>query len=117
MESGTFTPMNRSKVPDGIRVFGAPFIDELKLASNSTRQKRRLVEENYSDFEARNIATKDPTIQCSWQRAMMYLEDYLRHTIPSTRDITHAYVQRGTALERNVFLSPTKEMNLPQTRN
>ena len=60
--NGTFIPVHKSEIPDGTRIFGSRFIDEVKRSGQGTRKKSRLVAQNYQDNDATKIATKAPTV-------------------------------------------------------
>lgn len=59
----TMIPVTRDEVPDGDRVFGSRFVDEIKVISEGFRRRNsRLVAQNYSDSDASTIATESPTV-------------------------------------------------------
>lgn len=113
LSNGTFEPTPRDQVPEGTRIFGSRFIDQLKKIEDGRIKKSRLVAQNYSDAKATEISTKAPTIQRSSQRLLLSIAASLKNTRPFTRDVTQAYLQSETNLERDVYISAPEEMNLP----
>lgn len=112
ISNGTFIPVDKSEVPEGARIFGSRFIDELKQADTGIRKKSRLVAQNYSDDEAAHLATKAPTIQRSTQRMIMSIAVSMKGMRAFTRDVTQAYVQSKSELERKVYVKAPQELVL-----
>lgn len=102
-ENGTFRVLRSNDVRNGQRVFGVRFVDELKRAKLSVLFKSRLFPQNYCGIDASPIGTKAPTVQRYNQRTIVALEAYFPDMVPFTRDITHAYVQSTSTLEREVY--------------
>lgn len=111
--NGTFLPMDRAEIPHNTRVFGSRFVDELKRAERGLRRKSRLVAQNYSDEGATQIPTKAPTIQRATQRLVMSLAASIEDMTPFIRDVTQAYVQSRSKLERDVYIKAPTELDLP----
>lgn len=114
INNGTFETANINDIPPNTRIFGSRFIDDLKKIGRRLKQKSRLVAQNYMDEEAAEMGTKAPTIQRFSQRLLIALAASIPETYTATRDITQAYVQSRSRLERPVFIKPPKEMNLPK---
>lgn len=68
--------------------------------------------QNYGDADKINMPTKAPTIQRSPQRIMMSLAASIENKTKLTSNITQAYIQSATELEREVHITPPKEMDL-----
>lgn len=114
VKDGTFVPVPREEVPDGHRIFGSRFVDELKRVGLELIKKSRLIAQNYADEEAVAIASSAPTVQRFSQRVLMSIAAAFPELRPFTRDITQAYVQAHTRLERLVFITAPSEMGLPE---
>lgn len=107
--------MLRSDLHKHTRVFGSRFIDELKQADQGLLCKSRLVAQNYSDDGSKNInniATKEPTIQRSTQRLVIIIAAPMNHMTAFTRDLTQAYIQNKSYLERDVKILTLKDVGL-----
>lgn len=114
LEGGTFKAVMRTVVPEGMRVFGSRFIDQVKGAGDMMRKKSRLVAQNYGDEDAAGIATKAPTVQRYSQRVLLSLASSLPACKVFSRDVTQAYIQATKPLERPVYIKPPKEMGLSE---
>lgn len=110
---GTFKPIHISKLKGNPRIFGCRFVDELKKVGSELKKKSRLVAQNYSDHDATEIGTKAPTIQRFSQRVALSIAASSPLMLPYTRDITQAYIQSHTDLEREVYIKAPPELNLP----
>ncbi|CDF37987.1 unnamed protein product [Chondrus crispus] len=84
----------------------------LEVTYGSIAEKSRLVAQNYKDKGASSIATKSPTISRMGQRVAMATAAIFREHQSYIRDISQAYLQSESPLERQIFLRPPKEMNL-----
>lgn len=113
LRDGTFKPTQLSDVPHSTRIFGCRFVDELKKVGAQLKKKSRLVAQNYSDIGATCIPTKAPTVQRYSQRTALSIAVSSPHMESYTRDITQAYVQSNTMLERNVYIKAPPELDLP----
>lgn len=112
-ERQTFEVVKLSSVPKGTRIYGSRWVDTLKtLEDGSIAEKSRLVAQNYKDKGASSIATKSPTISRMGQRVAMATAAIFREHQSYIRDISQAYLQSESPLERKIFLRPPKEMNL-----
>ena len=108
---GTFEVVHKSLVGNS-RIFGSRFIDELKYVGDTEKKKSRLVAQNYADVEAASIATKAPTVQRFSQRVALSIAASLPNMKVYTRDVTQAYIQSRSRLEREVYIRAPKEMEL-----
>lgn len=109
LENGVFRVVDATEIPLGTRIFNSRFVDEIKNpGTNKATEKSRLVVQAYNDREKEFVLTKSPTIQRVSQRiilalsAMLPLDFYLR-------DITQAYVQSSTELNRDLYIRPPIE--------
>ena len=106
--------MPEDEVIDGKRVFGCRFIDELKKVGDRIRKKSRLVAHNYADEDTTSIATKAPTVQRFSQRVALCIGASLPRLKGFARDVTQAYIQSNTKLERVVYIKAPLELGLPK---
>lgn len=115
LERGVFKRVERHEIPSGTRIFRSRFVDEIKNQGTAKAfEKSRLVIQAFNDKEKHIVLTQSPTIQRVSQRiilciAMMTL---LVQTNLYLRDITQAYVQANTELNRLFFIRPPPELIL-----
>lgn len=112
INDGTFKSMHKFEVPSSARIFGSRFIDELKKFGNSFKKKSRLVAQNYADNYATAIPTRAPTVQRFSQRVSLCVAASLPNMKMYTRDITQAYIQSRTKLERIYICVLQRRWNL-----
>ncbi|KAI0999169.1 hypothetical protein K3495_g9027 [Podosphaera aphanis] len=90
------------------RIFKSRMMREIKgKNTDAPYEKSRLVVQGYNDIDKFQILTQSPTIQRSSQRLLLALTPALRlrnNCILASRDITQAYPQSKTTLERQVFV-------------
>lgn len=111
-ERGTFATVKRNSIPRGTRIYGTRFVDAYKVVDRNTVLKSRLVAQNFRDLGAAAIATKAPTVSRLGQRLVLCLAACFQQHISYLRDISQAYVQATSNLERAVYLRAPKEMHL-----
>jgi hypothetical protein len=105
----------------GVRIFNSRLVNEVKGKTTSTPfEKSRLVIQAYSDEGKEIILTQSPTIQRASQRVIIAIAPSLvRLGIKLyLRDITQAYVQSTTTLNRLILAHLPEEMQdqyLPDT--
>lgn len=117
LDENVFEIVDRTNIPRGCRIYGTRWVDSLKPKEDgSVLEKSRLVAQNYRDFSARNIPTKAPTISKMGERIALTIAVMHPEGEAYIRDITQAYVQSKSELEREVYLEPVPEMNLPATK-
>lgn len=76
------------------------------------RQNRDLWLKNYNDKDALSIMTRSPTVSRLGQRiAVATCPLFPSHTA-YIRDVSQAYIQSHSVLDRTVYLKPPEEMNL-----
>jgi hypothetical protein len=113
LENGVFEVVNIKDVPDGIRIFNSRFVDEVKNpGTDKAFEKSRLVVQAYRDTEKDMVLTQSPTIQRVSQRLILTLAAMMPGTSLYLRDITQAYTQSKTQLNRNFFVRPPAELKL-----
>lgn len=116
LEKGVFEIVPISEVPINVRIFGSRFVDEMKNAGTATAyEKSRLVVQAYNDQKKISILTQAPTIQRMSQRLILALPalQHRPHLKLYLRDITQAYVQSTTFLNRKFYVRPPAEIQLP----
>ena len=94
------------------RLFKSRFVDEIKgKATAQPFEKSRLVIQAYNDDGKKEILTQSPTIQRVSQRIILCIA---ASTTPNCklylRDVSQAYVQSTTNLNRDIFATPPKEI-------
>jgi len=113
LEKGVFEIIKLTDVPQGVRLFNSRFVDEIKnKGTDKAFEKSRLVVQAYNDAEKELVLTQSPTIQRVSQylilciAAMKSLEAQL-----FLRDISQAYVQSTTNLNREFYVRPPRELS------
>jgi hypothetical protein len=118
LEKGAFEFTHSSAVPDGTRIFGSRFVDEIKNpGTEKAFEKSRLVVQAYNDKGKDAILTQSPTVQRASQRVVLALAMTLKDNKNNPlslylRDISQAYVQSRTPLIRDIFARPPPELGL-----
>lgn len=91
---------------EGVRIFRSRIVNEIKgKATDTPFEKSRLVIQGYNDDGKEAILTQSPTIQRASQRLMIAIAPSLLKQDMSMqlRDITQAYVQSETPLNRLIL--------------
>jgi hypothetical protein len=115
LEKGVFEIINMSDIPKDVRIFNSRFVDEIKnKGTDKAFEKSRLVVQSYNDHGKDLVLTQSPTIQRASQRIILALATILQEKAVSLylRDITQAYVQSNTHLNRDFYVRPPKELGL-----
>ena len=102
---GVFKVIGKEEITPGTRIFGCRFVDEIKYRMGAPYEKSRLVVQAYRDGEKKNILTQSPTIQRVSQRLILCLAASLPRSL-CVRDISQAYVQSKTSLNRPFYVKP-----------
>ena len=113
LEMGVFEIVDRSKVPEGVRIFNSRFVDQVKNeGTDKAFEKSRIVVQAYNDEGKDLVLTQSPTIQRVSQRLIICLAAMLRDndTELYLRDITQAYVQSKSTLNRDFYIRPPPEL-------
>jgi hypothetical protein len=103
-----------ANIPKGIQIFDSQFVNEIKnKGTDKAFGKSRLVVQAYNDPGKDFVLTQSPTIQRVSQRVIPKLAAILQKTVSLyLRDITQAYVQSNTHLNRDFFVCPPQELGL-----
>jgi hypothetical protein len=113
LEKGVFKLVNRNDVPEGTRIFNSRFVDQVKFkGTDQAYEKSRIVVQAYNDQGKEQVLTQSPTIQRTSQRLMICLAAMLRdeETELYLRDITQAYTQSKSKLNRVFYIHPPPEL-------
>ena len=97
----------------GVRIFNSRFVDEIKNeGTDKAFEKSRLVVQAFNDTDKDLALTQAPTIQWVSQRIILSITAILRDKGLGLylRDISQAYVQSNTQLNRDFFVRPPKEL-------
>jgi hypothetical protein len=80
------------------------WVDKLKKDKSGTmRLISRLVAQNFLDTASREIPTKAPTVSIFAKRLLFCISAMHENTDAHIRDVTQAYLQASSELERNVY--------------
>ena len=113
LEKGVFKLVNSEDVPDDARVFNSRFVDEIKNpGTDKAFEKSRLVVQAYNDLNKDLVLTQSPTIQRVSQRLIICLTATFQNesTKLYLRDVTQAYVQSNSELNRDFYIRPPHEL-------
>eukprot|EP00171_Calliarthron_tuberculosum_P004960 IDg4960t1 len=111
LENGVFdfVPASNAK---GHRVFRSRFVDEVRLAGTSDEfTKSRLVVQAFND-KRHGYLTYAPTVQRSSQRSLLSAACSFPYFQVFTRDISQAYTQSDTLVQRDIFVVPPAEFGV-----
>jgi hypothetical protein len=98
-----------------VRIFNFRFVDEIKHSGTSdVYEKSRLVVQAYNDHDKTLVLTQSSTIQRMSQRIILALAACISDCHLYLRDITQAYVQSKTPLNRQFFIRSSRELDLPK---
>ena len=101
------------QILSGARLFNSRFVDEVKnLGTEKAFEKSRLVVQAYNDSEKDIVLTQSPTIQRISQRLIVCFAASLGNVIIKLylRDVTQAYVQSISELNRDFYIRPPHEL-------
>jgi hypothetical protein len=113
LEKQVFELITIDKVLENIRIFNSRFVDEIKHSGTSQAyEKSRLVIQAYNDQEKTLVLTQIFTIQRMSQRIILALASSISDCYLYLRDITQAYVQSSTSLNRIFFIRSSLELEL-----
>jgi hypothetical protein len=111
LERGIFEPVDKADVPPGTRIFTLRFVDEVKNpGTDKAFEKSRLVVRAFNDEEKDIVLTESPTIQRCSQRLILCLAACKDNTDIYLRDVTQAYTQSETLLNRDFYVRPPPEL-------
>lgn len=113
ISKGVFEPiLYEPEKMKGIRIFNSRLVNEIKgKGTKSPYEKSRLVIQAYNDKDKQEILTQSPTIQRVSQRLILALAPSLYPNCKLyVRDISQAYVQSKSNLNRLIIAKPPKDI-------
>ena len=111
IEKEVFISVSKEKVSESMRIFNSRFVNEVKNAdTDSAFEKSRLVVQTYNDSTKHLVLTQSPTIQRVIQRLILCLAAIVPSTKLYLRDVTQAYVQSNTRLNRDFYIKAPYEL-------
>lgn len=114
LEKQVFELVDITDVPVGMRVFGTKWVDTIKNEGTPMAYaKARLVIQAFNDLGKAEVLTQSPTIQRASQRIILSIAASLPDTSLYLRDISQAYVQSLTPINRLFYAKPPREAGLP----
>ena len=94
--------------------FQLGFVDEVKYnVYGNPNNKSRLVSQNFKDAGAKNLFIRAPTISRIGERVGFSLIAMKSKCNAFSKDVRQAYTQSAYEIERNIYLEPIPEMELP----
>jgi hypothetical protein len=109
IDKGVFQLVHKIDIPHGIRIFNSRFVDEIKnKGTDRAFEKSRLVVQAYNDEGKTVVLTQSPTIQRVSQRILLAIAATFPEYGVYLRDITQAYTQSTTTLNRDFYITPPK---------
>jgi hypothetical protein len=114
LKKGVFKLINIADIPQRVRIFNSRFVNQIKDAgTDKAFKKSRLVVQAYNNQGKELVLTQSPTIQRVSQKLILALATTLQDTTSLyLRDISQAYVQSTTRLNRDFFVRPPQELKL-----
>lgn len=113
LELDVFEAVPAASIPEGTRIFGSRFVDEIKMPGTpKAYPKSRLVVQAFKDSGKEQVLTQSPTLQRVSQRILLSFSVSLKNHNLYLRDITQAYVQSRTHLIRDFYIKPPIELGL-----
>lgn len=114
LEKGVFEIVSEEDIPTDSSIFRTRFVDQIKHEGTpNAYHKSRLVVQAYNDDNKHSILTQAPTIQRVSQRLLLCCATLVPNSKVALRDISQAYTQSTTRIQRNIFVKPVKELEIP----
>jgi hypothetical protein len=111
LEKGVFLSVNKAEVFFDIRIFSFRFVDEIKHSgTDKAFEKFRLVIQAFKDQNKIFVLTQSLIIQRVSQRLIICLAVTLSQMDLYLRDITQAYVQSRSTLNRNFYVQSSSKL-------
>ena len=112
--NGVFKVVPLSDVPATMRIYKTGWVDSIKKDEKGQEYKKsRLVARNYRDAAAKSVPTNSPTVTRWAQRLAINFAACCPERDPYLRDISQAYIQSESPLDRPVYLHAPAELDLP----
>ena len=100
-------------MPKNTRIYKTGWVDSMKVDENGNSfKKSRLVARNYRDAAVGCVPTNSPTFTRWGQRLAISIAACCPNRNPYLRDISQAYTQSESPLDRRVYLQAPVEMKL-----
>ncbi|KAL3420591.1 hypothetical protein PVAG01_07036 [Phlyctema vagabunda] len=113
LQRGVFSIVSLANIPPKVRLFKSRFVDEVKGKDTVPYEKSRLVVQAHNDIGKAQVLTQSPTIQRASQRLILCLGAILGPEFKlHLRDISQAYIQSTTELNRSFFVKPPREIDI-----
>ncbi len=110
LEKEVFKVVTTEDIPSHARIFNSRFSDEImNPGTDKAYEKSRLVVQAYNDKDKNLVLTHSPTIQQVSRRLIVDLAAMFQDNDKiklSLRDITQAYVQSTSNLNRDFYIQP-----------
>jgi hypothetical protein len=111
LEKEVFLPINKRDVSSNIRIFNSRFVDEVKNpGTEKAFEKSRLMVQAFNDQNKTLVLTQSSIIQRVSQRLIICLAASLSQIDLYLRDITQAYVQSRSNLNRDFYVQSLSEL-------
>lgn len=111
LDRGVFEYCSESDAT-GYRIFGSRFVDTVKYEGTADAfEKSRLVVQAYKD-KKHGLLTYSPTVQRASQRLLLCCCAIDQSFTFFTRDVSQAYVQSTTPVQRPIFIRPPTSLKL-----
>jgi hypothetical protein len=111
LEKGVFISVNKKDVSADVRIFSSRFVNEIKHSEpEKAFEKFRLVIQVFNDQNKTLVLTQSSIIQRISQRLIICLAVSLSQMKLYLRDITQAYVQSRSNLNRDFYVQSLSEL-------
>jgi hypothetical protein len=112
LEKEIFESVNKDDVSIDVRIFSSRFVNEIKHSSiEKAFEKFRLMMQAFKNQNKTLVLTQSPTIQRVSQRLILCLTVMFSSKMKLyLRDITQAYVQSTTSLNRDFYVQSLSEL-------
>ncbi|CAG8980301.1 hypothetical protein HYALB_00013669, partial [Hymenoscyphus albidus] len=107
IERDVFEYIRPCDLPESARILNSRFVDSIKNeGTEKAYKKSRLVIQAYNDENKSQVLTQSPTIQRVSQRIILAIAAICPELNVYLRDITQAYTQSTTKLNREFYVRP-----------
>jgi hypothetical protein len=111
LEKEVFESFNKDDVSINVRIFSSRFVNEIKHSDiEKAFEKSRLMMQAFKDQNKTLVLTQSLIIQRISQRLILCLTVMFSHMKLYLRDITQAYVQSATSLNRDFYVQSSSEL-------